>query len=238
MSLLSQSPRFFFFHKQVSCISNNYKWSEITKLLRTQKKEKFCWFWIVEVRDLIWNCFIGLCFALQQRRIWVEEKSWEPPIYYYYYLKFSYVFTYTTRPSISACLLLLSYILLSFFFAFVHNFCLLCFYFFVKRRKYKRKNLSSNLKECTWHTPRQDLWKTLRDVSSSNKCVWRFKSKSKKIGIDADTKLWTMYCLSAQTSSETFFLSSIHSALKLTQRSALITSGVNSQDGYGCININ
>lgn len=40
---------------------------------------------------------------------------------------------------IAACLLLLSYILLSFFFAFVHNFCLLCFYFFVKRRKYKRK---------------------------------------------------------------------------------------------------
>lgn len=41
-----------------------------------------------------------------------------------------------------------------------------------------------------------------------------------------------------ERAARNFFLSFIHSALKLTQRSALITTGVNSQAGYGCIIIN
>jgi hypothetical protein len=65
-------------------------------------------------------------FALLQRRIWEEEKSWEPPIYYYYYLNSFDVFTHTPKRK--------TYLSLGF--SFVHNFfCLLCFFFVMRRRK-------------------------------------------------------------------------------------------------------
>lgn len=161
----------------------------------------FVGFKIVEVRDLIWNCFIGLCFALQ-RRIWVEEKSWEPPIYYYYYLKKFPMYSPQTQQRKS---------LRAFFFSSILFFVYYFFYFFVKRRKYKReekKPLKQSRKMYVTNTKKKYLNKNLRNVSS-NKCahlgVW-FKSKSKKNLKWCRHKIMNDVLFEAQTSSETFFL--------------------------------
>lgn len=139
-AILNQFFQYFKTSYSLCISSNKYKWSEITNLTHT-------------CQDLIWNCIIGLCFSADESEKKRNRAHTPPPSACLFMRTANLLLLLFEFFPMYSLIHERDLFILSFFFAFVHNFLFIMFYFLCWKKKIK---LWSDLEKCTLPIPRKE----------------------------------------------------------------------------------